>query len=230
MKNVIPVLLVIMILITGCSPSMRITGSWIDKEKLGKGNFNKTFLMVLTSDRGAQQTIENAQANAATAEGLTTIKSHEAFGPNFLARNPTPEEISNRIRELGCDLIFTSALVDVKSTTRYVPGSMHQVGGFRGGRMHGGMHMGMHGGMGMGMGMGGFGGYMGSAAFIYQPGYYATDHTYFIESNLYDAFSGEILWSVQSKAYNPTKIDRVARTYSALLFERLRKEGITLRK
>jgi len=214
MKNVLSVLVLLsMLFITACSPSMKITGSWMNKEMMGKGNYKKVFLMVIASDKGAQQTVENAQAKAAAAEGLTTVKSYEVFGPNFLAHNPTADEIMAKIRETGCDAVFTSALVDVKSQTRYVPGTTNYTYGYGGG-----------------YGYGGFGGYYGSAAYIYQPGYYTEDQTYFIESNLYDVKTEEIVWSVQSEAYNPSNIDNMARTYSALLFEKLKSEGITAPK
>jgi hypothetical protein len=215
MKNGLTLLLVsTFFLITGCAPTMKITGSWMNKEMMGKGNYKKIFLMVIASDKGAQQAVENAQAKAAAAEGLTTVKSYEVFGPNFLAHNPTAEEIMAKIKETGSDAVFTSALVDVKSETRYVPGTTSYSYGYGGGYGYGGY------------GYNSFGGYYGSSAYIYQPGYYTEDNTYFIESNLYDVKTSEIVWSVQSEAYNPTNVDNIARTYSALLFERLKKEGI----
>jgi hypothetical protein len=219
MKNGLTILLVsTLFLITGCAPTMKITGSWMNKEMMGKGYYKKIFLMVIASDKGAQQAVENAQAKAAAAEGLTTVKSYEVFGPNFLAHNPTAEEIMAKIKETGCDAVFTSALVDVKSETRYVPGTTSYSYGYGGGYGYGGY------------GYNSFGGYYGSSAYIYQPGYYTEDNTYFIESNLYDVKTSEIVWSVQSEAYNPTNVDNVARTYSALLFERLKKEGIAAPK
>ena len=184
MKNVLSLLaLLSLVFLSSCSPSMKITGNWMNKDMMGKGNYKKIFLFVIASDMGAKQSVENAQAKAAAAEGITTVKSYEVFGPNFLAQKPTNEQIMAKIRETGCDAVFTSALVDVKSETRYVPGTTNYA--------------------------------------------YTEDQTYFIESNLYDVKTEEIVWSVQSEAYNPTNVDNVARTYSALLFEKLRTEGIT---
>jgi hypothetical protein len=214
MKNVLSILTLMSILfLSACSPTMKITGSWMNKEVMGKGKFKKIFLMTIAADKGAQQSVENAQAKAAAAEGVATVKSYEVFGPNFLAHNPTNEEIMAKIRETGCDAIFTSALIDEKSETRYVPGTTSYSYGYGGGYGYGGYGA-----------YGSFGGYYGSSAYIYEPGYYTEDKTYFIESNLYDMETGEIVWSVQSEAYNPTNIDNVARTYSALLFDRLKKE------
>ena len=212
MKNVLSLLaLLSLVFLSSCSPSMKITGNWMNKDMMGKGHYKKIFLFVIASDMGAKQSVENAQAKAAAAEGITTVKSYEVFGPNFLAQKPTNDQIMAKIRETGCDAVFTSALVDVKSETRYVPGTTNYA-------------YTPYGGYGY---YGSFGGYYGHSAYVYEPGYYTEDQTYFIESNLYDVKTEEIVWSVQSEAYNPTNVDNVARTYSALLFEKLRAEGIT---
>jgi hypothetical protein len=211
MKNVLSIMVVLsMLFMTACSPSMKITGNWMNKDMMGKGNYKKVFLFVIASDMGAKQTFENAQAKAAAAEGITALKSYEVFGPNFLAQKPTAEQIMAKIRETGCDAVFTSALVDVKSETRYVPGTTNYA-------------YTPYGGYGY---YGSFGGYYGGSAYIYEPGYYTEDQTYFIESNLYDVKTEEIVWSVQSEAYNPTNAETVARTYSTLLFDKLKQEGI----
>jgi hypothetical protein len=62
-------------------------------------------------------------------------------------------------------------------------------------------------------------------SYVYDPGYYVEDQTYFIESNLYDVSTGDIMWSVQSEAYNPSNLKTLAQTYSAILIDKLKKEG-----
>lgn len=216
MKNLLSMLVLgSMVFLTACAPSMKITGNWMNEEAMGKGKYKKVFLFVMTSNKGAQQTFENAQAKAAEAEGITTVKSYEVFGPNFLAHNPTKEEIIAKIKETGADAVFTSALIDEKSETRYVPGTTSYTPYGYG--SYGGYY-------------GGFGGYYGSSAYIYEPGYYTEDKTYFIESNLYDMENGEIVWSVQSEAYNPSNMDNIARTYSTLLFDKLKSSGVLTTK
>jgi hypothetical protein len=44
---------------------------------------------------------------------------------------------------------------------------------------------------------------------LYSPGYYTTDKTYFIEANAYDMETQKIIWSVQSKAENPSGIEEI---------------------
>jgi hypothetical protein len=62
MKNVVSILVVLsMLFVTACSPSMKITGNWMNKDMMGKGTYKKVFLLVIASDMGAKQTFENAQ-------------------------------------------------------------------------------------------------------------------------------------------------------------------------
>ncbi|HEY3387212.1 MAG TPA: hypothetical protein VGK46_11925 [Saprospiraceae bacterium] len=212
MKSIVSILgLASLMFLSACSPTMKITGNWMNKEVMGTGKFQKIFLFAIAYNMGAKQSVENAQAKAATDAGINVVKSYEVFGPNFLAQKPSKDEILAKIRETGCDAVFTTALVDEQSETRYVPGTTTYT-----------PYYGYY---------GSFGGYYGSMnSYMYEPGYYTEDKTYFFESNLYDVESGDIVWSVQSEAYNPTNVDKVARDYSYLLFEKLKSEGILNKK
>jgi len=59
---------------------------------------------------------------------------------------------------------------------------------------------------------------------LYSPGYWTTDKTYFIEANAYDAETQQLIWSVQSKADNPSGIEKSSREYTEMLFEQFDKE------
>jgi len=61
---------------------------------------------------------------------------------------------------------------------------------------------------------------------VYSPGYYATDKTYYIESNFYDMASDELLWSIQSEANNPSSVESWFNEYSYQLIDELKKEGL----
>jgi hypothetical protein len=78
----------------------------------------------------------------------------------------------------------------------------------------------------MGYGGYGFGGYYGyMAPSIYStPGYTTTDKTYFMEARLFEAASENMVWSAQSEAYNPSKIDKFSKDYSSMLVEQMQKD------
>lgn len=58
------------------------------------------------------------------------------------------------------------------------------------------------------------------------PGYYTAEKSYFIESNLYDATSEEIMWSVQSQVFNPSSLQKFSRSYMTALVKQLESEKL----
>ena len=203
-----------MFVLISCGPSQKITSSWINPEIKERPKYTKIFIMALAQNQSYKATIEQDLAYAANAKKLQVIKSSEFFQPNFTASGSnTPvdkEEILKKVREAGCDVIMTVALVDKKSETRYVPGTTTYS-----------PYMGYG-----GMGAYGFGGYYGYAyPYMYStPGYYTEDKTYFMQANLFDAASEKLIWAAQSEAYDPTKISTFSRDYEDLLVERLNRD------
>lgn len=216
MRNLFPSLLVgfmAISMITACGPSVKITGSWMNKEVRAGKKFQKIFLFAITDNINARTTIENDLANAATKEGIATVKSYEVFTPAFLKSQPGESAIVQKIKEAGCDGVFTIALVDAKSETRYVPGTTTYAPYPAYGHY------------------GSFGGYYGYyGGYMYDPGYYVNDKTYYIEGNLYDMATSDIVWSVQSEAYNPSDLKSFSKEYTMTLFDKLGKEGLLHKK
>jgi hypothetical protein len=201
-------------LLISCGPTQKITSSWINPEIKERPKYTKIFIMAMAQNQSYKATIEQDLAYAANAKKLQVIKSSEFFQPNFTSTGSnTPvdkEEILKKVREAGCDVIMTVALVDKKSETRYVPGTTTYS-----------PYMGYG-----GMGAYGFGGYYGYAypSMYSTPGYYTEDKTYFMQANLFDAASEKLIWAAQSEAYDPTKISTFSRDYADLLVERLNRD------
>ena len=198
------------LIMNSCTTPMKITGSWMNKEARAGKKFQKIFLLVLSPNMSARQTVESDQARAAAAEGIATVKSTDVFPPNFLKSDPGRDAIVQKIKESGCDGVFTSALVNTKSETRYVPGTTTMYAPYPAYGYYGT-----------------FGGYYGyHSTFMYDPGYYVEDKTYYIESNLYDLATGDIVWSVQSEAYDASDLKSLSKEYAALLINKLKQEGV----
>ena len=98
-----------------------------------------------------------------------------------------------KIKQLNCDLIFTLTLTDKKSETRYVSGNSGFYGPFPG----------------YGLQFRGFYSYW--YPYAYDPGYYVTDKTYFMEGNLFDVETETLIWSVQSTTINPGSIEKFSK-------------------
>jgi len=202
--------LTLMLALISCSPSMKITSSWVNKDKAAvpPKEYKTIFISVITSKLELRTKMENELAAAAVKHGYIAIKSIDKFAPVTSGQKPNKEEIIEQIRKTGADAIFTTAVVDKQSETRYVPGTVmyapYPAFGY----------------------YGRWGGYYGNAWGYGAPGYYSTDKTYFLESNLFDAATETILWSAQSELYNPTSIEHSSKGYTELMISQLEKDGL----
>ena len=194
----------IIILSASCIPSMKVTADWTNKEALPEKKLSKIFIAAITSNIDAKRTLESDFQKYALTRGLQVIKSGDLFFPNFDEKNaPDKETVLRKIREAGCDGIFSIALIDNEG------GNKHKAGDPNYSPMT----------------------YSHNAAFwdyydyhhtsLYAPGYYSTNKTYYLESNVYDLRSEKLLWSIQSEAYDPTSIKKFSRQYADMVTKRL---------
>lgn len=201
--NYVFILAVVLVFIS-CSSSQKVLSSWVNKEELKGKKYSKVFIAVLTQNVSSKTILEYDLAATLNEQGYQTVKSTDALSGSFRDNpNLTKDDVLAKVRETNCDVILTVTLLDSKTETRYVPGTSvyasyapYPAYGY----------------------YGGFGTYYGYyAPAIYSSGYYTTDKTYFLESNLFDAATEKILWSVQSSTYNPDNIKEFSSRYCKLL-------------
>ena len=114
-----------------------------------------------------------------------------------MKKQPSKDEVLEMIRKNGQDGIITIALLDEKVETRYVPGTTYspmRYGGYYGS-------------------FGGYYGYYGST--FYDPGYYTTDKSYIVETNLYDTGTETLAWSAQTETFDPSNPEKGCRKSGA---------------
>lgn len=212
MKNGYLLILLFSVLLFSCATSnTKITGSWANKEKLKSENIKSVFIAVLSSNMEAKTTLEDELAFQAKQFGIESYKSYNVFKRTFTKDEmPSRDELLKTIRSTNAQTIFTVTLQDKETSTRYVPGTNSYYP------------------MGMGYGYyGNFYGYYSSVyPIMYDPGYYKTDKVYYIESNLYDVSSEELIWSAQSATYNPSDLENFIKGYTKTLLEQLQKDGV----
>jgi hypothetical protein len=188
-----------------------MTGSWANQEALkNRKKYNQVFVAAIIDNLSVRQSVEATLANEVQNRGLRAVKSVDHFPPNFTSGNkPAREDLLNVIKATGSDAIITVTVVDKGSETRYVPGTTtyapYPAYGY----------------------YGSFYGYYGyhSTAY-YSPGYYTTDKYYYLETNLYDVETEQILWSGQSETLNPGSLESFNRDYILALVTQMKKDGI----
>jgi len=117
-KSFIGFLLVIFI--SACRPSQKITNSWINPE-LHTGEPHKSiFVMVLSPNNGTSFDVEDQLALTINSMGNKAVRSTDVFPPNIsLSETFTQEQLAEAIKKTGGDAVFVLAVLDVKSETYY---------------------------------------------------------------------------------------------------------------
>ena len=161
---------------------------------------------------------------AAQKKGLKTYKSIDVIGPvdmKYIA--PVKDVFMKKLQALNCETIFTVALVDATSETRYVGGTTITYSPYSYSPYGG------YGGYGANAAYGGFGGYYGYAvSTMSTTGYYKTDNKYFLEAKMFDLSTEELLLSIQTEANNPASIDKSSKEYAQAVMAEIKR--LKLRK
>ncbi|WP_100628953.1 hypothetical protein [Algoriphagus formosus] len=206
-KNLSILSLSLLAVMLSCSPSVKILGSWTGPSTPPEG-YSNIFVTALTDNILARQTVETDLDNLLLEEGVNAESSFDILPPGFKSSGVDKEEVLRKIRELGSDAILTVAVLDQTNETRYVPGST----------------------MYSPMGYGNYGRFWGYYNYynpvMYDPGYYTTDKNYYLEANLYDAATEELVWSSQSETTNPSSIETFSRSFSTTIINQLIKDGL----
>ncbi|AQG81984.1 hypothetical protein [Spirosoma montaniterrae] len=194
-------------LMVGCGSSARITGSWKSPDAVRKA-YTKVLVAALTSDAYARQTVETDLVSRLQRKGIQATRSIDIFPPTFReGKLPAREDIIKTIRETGHDAVLTASLIKSNTETRYVPGTLTYAP--------------------VGPYYSNFYGYYSRVyPMVYSSDYYTTLDTYFLETNLYEVGSEKLLWSAQSKTYDPPSIRDFSRDLAQLTVDRLAKDGI----
>lgn len=204
--------ILILAMVGGCAPSTTILGSWTSPDKKA-GGYNNIFITAITENLLARQKIENDIDELLNQQGIAAVSSFVIIPPGFIPNANNKDKVINAIKAGGHDAILTMALLDQTTETRYIPGTI------------------MYSPMGYGRGYGSFYGYYSFySPYMYTPGYYDTDKKYYIEINLYDAETDELVWSSQSETTNPPSLESFAPTFALTVVNQLIKDGLIVKK
>ncbi len=204
----INILSLLLIVISACTPSQQVTHSWVNHEAIPKEPFKSVFVLAFARDINAKITVENELAKVLESRGKKVVKSSDVFSSSFTADTTlTRAKLVKAIEETGCDGVLTVALLDVKTDKSYQPATAYYpvehtfYGSYNRYTLY-------------------------YFDYVEEQGYTITNRTFYLESNFYNLASDQMLWSIQSDAYNPTDLRSWFQGYSRLLLNQLKKEGV----
>lgn len=135
----------------------------------------------------------------------------DVFPPNFSTQTGQQKElVLNRIQSTNADGILTIALLKKETENRFI-----RTGG---GYWNPGLRYGYYNRF--------WNYYSNWYPAIYAPGYYDQQQVYYLETNLYDAKTEELIWAAQSETYDPSSIDSFLKGYVKSILEQMQKDGL----
>jgi len=219
--------LILSLILSACAPSQEISRTWVDREALPKVPYKSVFVIALVQQKN-KAVVEAKVAKVMASKGFKVVKSTDVMPviKQTEAGKINKEALVNSIRENNCEALYVIAVKDIKTEKIYgkvdAPSEVptHQI--WDPVIEYTPMEFGYY---------GIYYNYMSDyQEQKYSVNEYALDRTYFMESNLYDVASEKLIWSIQSKAFNPEDLDSFFKGYSKLLQNQLKKENLVIRK
>jgi hypothetical protein len=183
--------------LVGCSNAV-ISNSWISDKKSGK-KFNKilVFSIVKNNDQEIRSRMEKHFCEDLMSNRINATSAAEEFGPKSFA-GLSENELLNQLKTSGYDAVFTIVLLNKEVEKYYVPGKIN----YTPYRVYHRRFWGY---------------YTTIYDRVYEPGYYAVDTKYFWETNLFDLETKELIYSVQTKSFNPANAELLAHDYGKII-------------
>ena len=193
------------LLMVSCS-NTQVVSSYKD-EKAPVRNYKKILVLGIfqQKDRSVRQETEVQLADRLKDLGYNAVTAMDEYGPKAFEKF-TEEQIAEKLKSSSFDAVLTTALLDEQKkenyqqgTVRYQPVTYYN----RLGRY-----------------------YTTVYDRVYEPGYYTTSTDYFLESNLYDIATGNLVYSVQTKSFDPSSAAGLANDNSKKIVKDLQAKGV----
>jgi hypothetical protein len=166
--------------------------------------FKKLFIIGVGEDEGGRRLFEDTFAKALAYQGTSAQAS---WGVLPQSTQLTEEQVLGAVEGGGFDGVLITRLLSVDQSEEYVPGSTYVVPPTYYGH--------------------GYYGYYGSSYdVVHQPGYFKTNTTFRVETNLYAVAGGGLVWSGQSETLNPESLTDVIDSMTAAVAKKLKQEKL----
>lgn len=194
-KAILSVFLVVLLL--SCGTTTHIENSWRDPSaKVDATTLNKFLVAALLKNEATRRSVEDQMAALYPGKA---VPSYSVFSNKALDKSD--DEYKKLLQSSGYDGIVIMRLVNVEQEKRYVPGTYPTYYGTW------------------------WGYYRYAWPMYYDPGYYTTDKTYYVEVNVYSTRKEGLIWSGITSTMNPTSRSDLFGSVINAVSKRMKKEG-----
>jgi hypothetical protein len=166
--------------------------------------FKKLFVIGVGENDGSRRLFEDTFARALADKGTSAQAS---WGLLPQSAQLSEEQVRGAVEGGSFDGVLVSRLLSVDQHEEYVPPSTHTVPSAY-------------------YGYGYYGYYGASYAVVHEPGYFKTNTTFRVETNLYSVATGDLVWSGQSDTLNPGSLTDVIDSMTAAVAKKLKEEQL----
>lgn len=193
----------LVLLLTGCSSTQLVT-RWSDADYQGPP-LKEILVIALLKDELHRRNLEEALVGRLQKAGAEGVPGYRLI--------PDPKVVDDEAKlkrlvdDAGVDGVLIARLKGVDKEQTYVPPRAELVPA-------------------MGIGYGYYGYYHMSFQAVYQPGYTRTDTVVRLETQLFAAADGKLLWAGETRSFNPDSASTVARELADLVVGDMQNSGL----
>jgi hypothetical protein len=218
-----------LLLITSCSPQLKLTSSWTNKQAKIK---RAPVIMVAVLGKPNSATRKDAENNIVSRlkkDGYKAVPASDLFQPGVSKLDSA--EVVNTLRKNNIDMLLTSAVINVVENERFIPGAVQ------------GKEVVVPSG-GTATPYNAYNSvYVGNSYYNYYnyynsyntvdappvPGTTVTDVVVIIESNLYEVATPELIWHGQSRSYTKQFSTSMINTFSKNVIGDIKKNKLLVK-
>ena len=193
-------LLIALLFVTGCTTT-RVSTLWQDPAYTG-GPFHKLLVAGVSDRPGVRRSFEDRFVAALETRGAAAVAAWRVLPDQA---EPSQGTLLGAARKAGADGLLVTRLMGIREQTVYTPPTFS-------------------------IGPGYYGAYGGSAGVVWSygfgAGYYSTYTNVFLEINLYDVRSERLVWSGQSKTFDPADVKQIVEEVPPKVVEALGQAGL----
>jgi hypothetical protein len=201
-----------MLCLAGCSTTSVVT-SWRDAGYVESG-LKKPLVLAITDKEVIRFKIEDEFVRALQGMGVDAVQSYKMFP---VLKGLNPDSIMAKLPGTGRDSILVTHLVDVKKETVHVPATTEvcPTGGGYAGPYWGPSDYNS------------FGSYYAQCYdVVNSPTYSYESKTYVLETNLYDAGTEKLVWTVTTDTKDPISLDSAMKDFVGVVMKDVQKNNL----
>jgi hypothetical protein len=194
------------IFLAACA-NTKISQSWVEPDN--KRSYDDILIIGIAESEQNRRAYESHFVESLRAVGTEAEASYKLIKSNEKFDRDT---ITKAIEGMGINGVLITHMVAVDEETIYRPTMDYMP-------MYGG---GYYGGM--------YSYYPHVNSYVTSPGYYTTQETYTLETNLYDVESEELVWSARSRTFAPDSVQEIIVDLTKLLIKDLEDKNLLRKK